>query len=151
MARLHHAGKHLRCGIHRPQHEPILGGKICSNDSHELYHIHSSILTFSSLQNFMNSETHKFLCCLCCQSGPLVCRLHIPKSGFVGGEAIIPQVEVNNQSSSNVAMVSLELKRKAAFTGERYRRVKVCYETTTGTGFAFESVGKKQVSVSGGL
>ena len=91
-------------------------------------------------------ETHKVLCC---QSGLLICRLQTPKFGFVGGDTITPTVEVGNVSSSTVAVVSLELKRKAAFTGELGGRKKVRYDTTLVAGIVFDSVGKKKVCFSG--
>lgn len=44
--------------------------------------------------------TEKFLCCLCCQSGPIVIRSQINKQIFYAGETIVFDVELDNRETS---------------------------------------------------
>ena len=46
-----------------------------------------------------NGLKEKFLCCLCCQSGPIRLRCEINKQAFCIGEAIIFTVELDNKAT----------------------------------------------------
>lgn len=53
------------------------------------------------IQNPMNAEDSKTLCCLCCASGPIVGKHSVPKLGYVPGEALPIKAECINHSSRN--------------------------------------------------
>ncbi|TRY73991.1 hypothetical protein TCAL_05534 [Tigriopus californicus] len=42
---------------------------------------------------------HKTMCCWCCRSGPISALVMLPKSGFVPGEAILLEADVDNMSN----------------------------------------------------
>ena len=45
-----------------------------------------------------NSTDHKRLCCLCCKSGPITAAIHSNRTGYVPGEIIGFNAEVENSS-----------------------------------------------------
>ncbi|XP_052098843.1 arrestin domain-containing protein 17-like [Mytilus californianus] len=48
----------------------------------------------------MQNQVAKTLCCLCCESGPITGVLRVDKSGYVPGEAIYLQGEIQNLSDT---------------------------------------------------
>ena len=51
-------------------------------------------------QRPMQNQASKTLCCFCCESGPITGVIRIEKSGFVPGEALYIQGEVQNLSDT---------------------------------------------------
>jgi hypothetical protein len=51
-------------------------------------------------------EMEKTFCCLCCASGPLTCTVSLPTTGYVSGQTIPIQAEIEN--SSNVDVLKLK-------------------------------------------
>ena len=49
-------------------------------------------------ENPGHSTDHKSLCCLCCQSGPITAAIHSNRTGYVPGEIIGFNAEVENSS-----------------------------------------------------
>ncbi|XP_056022796.1 arrestin domain-containing protein 17-like isoform X2 [Ostrea edulis] len=46
-----------------------------------------------------HNQQNKFLCCLCCKSGPITGMLRLDRVGYVPGEAITFQAEIQNMTS----------------------------------------------------
>lgn len=46
-----------------------------------------------------DAAEQKFVCCLCCKSGPLSCRVKIPQTGYVPGQSIPITAEIQNDTS----------------------------------------------------
>ena len=56
-----------------------------------------------------NSSDHKRLCCLCCKSGPITAQIHSNRTGYVPGEMIGFNAEVDNLSNRNMTGSFLNL------------------------------------------
>lgn len=70
---------------------------------------------------FSQCETHnrqdKFLCCLCCKSGPITGMIRLDRCGFVPGEAIQFNAEIQNMTSRVCGIhVKLTMVRKNDFS-----------------------------------
>ena len=63
----------------------------CQNHTHAIYS------TFSG-----HSRDHKRLCCLCCKSGPISAVITSNRAGYVPGEMIGFNAEVDNLSNRNM-------------------------------------------------
>lgn len=50
-------------------------------------------------QTGAQNQESKFLCCLCCRSGPISGTVNVNRSGFVPGEAIHFNAEIQNMTS----------------------------------------------------
>ena len=58
----------------------------------------------------------KFLCCLCCQSGPIQLKCQINKQAFNPGEAIYLNVEVDNTATdTDLRQVKIKLEETVVF------------------------------------
>eukprot|EP00095_Tigriopus_kingsejongensis_P010743 maker-scaffold277_size226016-snap-gene-0.23 protein:Tk10743 transcript:maker-scaffold277_size226016-snap-gene-0.23-mRNA-1 annotation:"arrestin domain-containing protein 3" len=51
------------------------------------------------INNPVQVMDHKNLCCFCCRSGPISAVVRMPKTGFVPGEVLVLDAEVENKSS----------------------------------------------------
>lgn len=64
-------------------------------------------------QTPISNRQEKFLCCFCCKSGPITAMLRLDRIGFVLGESIPFQAEIQNMSKRactvqmNLIMVSV--------------------------------------------
>ena len=57
-------------------------------------------LFLNFFQRPIQNQVAKTLCCLCCESGPITGVLRLEKTGYVPGEAIYLQGEVQNLSDT---------------------------------------------------
>ncbi|KAL8563916.1 hypothetical protein ACOMHN_049572 [Nucella lapillus] len=57
----------------------------------------------------MTHMNHKFLCCLCCKSGPITASLRIPRKGYVPGETIPVDAEIENLSGRTMAKTTAKI------------------------------------------
>ncbi|KAH9523027.1 hypothetical protein Btru_065541 [Bulinus truncatus] len=62
-----------------------------------------------------NSSKHKYVCCLCCKSGPIQATFHIDRSGYVPGEAIKLFAEIINDSSRKISKSYVSLQMSTTF------------------------------------
>lgn len=62
------------------------------------------------------SET-KILCCGCCSSDPITVTFSTLKTGFVPGEIIVSNVNIDNRSNREVKKITLKLVQELNFTG----------------------------------
>ena len=53
-----------------------------------------------------HSRDHKRLCCLCCKSGPISAVITSNRAGYVPGEMIGFNAEVDNLSNRNMKVLS---------------------------------------------
>ncbi|KAL5005445.1 hypothetical protein ScPMuIL_018901 [Solemya velum] len=60
-------------------------------------------------------ENNKMVCCLCCASGPISSILRLDRRGYVPGEAIMINAEINNLSSRRMVSSSVKLKMCTTF------------------------------------
>ncbi|ODN02196.1 Arrestin domain-containing protein 3 [Orchesella cincta] len=60
-------------------------------------------------------KTSKTFCCLCCASGPLDMHVRLKNKGFVPGEIIGLEVEINNLSTRGINDISTQLVQEATF------------------------------------
>ncbi|CAL8109319.1 unnamed protein product [Orchesella dallaii] len=70
-------------------------------------------------------ETSKTFCCWCCATGPLCMTVRLKKRGFVPGEMVPLEVEVNNLSNRGVSDISAELVQEASFFAQGARNYSV--------------------------
>lgn len=47
--------------------------------------------------------------CLCCETGPLTAAINLTKSGFVPGEQVLFQAQVDNQTTKKLNGIRVEL------------------------------------------
>ena len=64
---------------------------------------------YPSAQAPGHSTDHKKLCCLCCKSGPITATIHSNRSGYVPGEMIGFNAEVDNLSNRDMKSSFLNL------------------------------------------
>ena len=76
--------------------------------------ISSNINTFFvlhyRLQNAQQEQDSKTVCCCCCESGPITAVLRIDRTGFVPGEVISCNAEINDGSGHGTASSKVKLK-----------------------------------------
>jgi len=53
----------------------------------------------------------KFICCWCCKTGPITAEVQLNKTGFVAGETVFVNVNVENLSNTDLVVTKLKLKR----------------------------------------
>ena len=57
---------------------------------------------FWFLQETVQLRKDKYLCCCCCKSGPLTCALRLDRTGYVPGEDINLDAEIQNMSRKDI-------------------------------------------------
>ena len=57
---------------------------------------------FLVLQETVQLHKDKYLCCCCCKSGPLTCVLRLDRTGYVPGEDINLDAEIQNMSRKDI-------------------------------------------------
>lgn len=66
-------------------------------------HIMAPLVDPNQMPHLLEPATkvkEKFLCCLCCQSGPIVTRLQLEKQVFYSGEPIVFHAELDNKATN---------------------------------------------------
>ena len=60
----------------------------------------------------------KDVCCLCCRSGPITARLRVPRVGFVPGDTVNVEAEVDDNTGrgTNSADIKLVMVRPRTHT-----------------------------------
>jgi len=53
----------------------------------------------------------KFICCWCCKTGPITAEIQLNKTGFVPGETVYCNINIENLSTANLTNTRLNLKR----------------------------------------
>ncbi|XP_022330212.2 arrestin domain-containing protein 3-like [Crassostrea virginica] len=61
------------------------------------------------LQQAADASNDLTLCCLCCKSGPITATLYLETIGFVPGEGIPIQVQIENRSGRKISAASVTL------------------------------------------
>ena len=59
-------------------------------------------------------QDDKMICCLCCASGPITASLTLQRMGYVPGEYILINAEINNNSSRSIDKTEVELESVGA-------------------------------------
>ena len=77
---------------------------------------------YPSAQAPGHSTDHKRLCCLCCKSGPITAAIHSNRTGYVPGEMIGFNAEVDNLSNRNMDGSYLNLVEVVTFRATRKSR-----------------------------
>jgi len=72
--------------------------------------------TIPSAKEPARASAHKTLCCLCCKSGPISAQINVSRIGYVSGEVINFQAEVDNQSDRQMDGSYLDLVEVVTFT-----------------------------------
>lgn len=67
-------------------------------------------------------ELQKKFCCLCCASGPLIATISLPATGFVPGQGVPIQAEVENASNVTVNRLKILLRKVITFYTNTPRR-----------------------------
>lgn len=70
------------------------------------------IFTFQEPIEF---EKSKNFCCLWCKSGPLTLTVKLPTSGYVPGQTIPFQIEIENGSNIRVRPINCELRKVISY------------------------------------
>lgn len=70
----------------------------------------------------MHLELEKTFCCFCCKSGPLSASIHIPVSGFVPGQSIPINADIDNGSNVDVERLKIVLRKVLEFKTNQPRR-----------------------------
>ena len=60
-------------------------------------------------------KDHKSLCCLCCKSGPISATMSLDRSGFVPGEKLTLNAEVDNKSNKTMSKSVVQLLQNTKF------------------------------------
>ena len=60
-------------------------------------------------------KDHKSLCCLCCKSGPISVTMSLDRSGFVPGEKLTLNAEVDNKSNKTMTRSEVKLLQTTIF------------------------------------
>ena len=66
-------------------------------------------------QNPVGTKDHKSLCCLCCKSGPISVTMILNRSGFVPGEKLIINAEIDNKSNKTMDGSQILLQQTTTF------------------------------------
>ena len=66
-------------------------------------------------QNPVGTKDHKSLCCLCCKSGPISATMSLNRSGFVPGEKLTINAEVDNKSHKTLSGSEIQLLQTTTF------------------------------------
>lgn len=74
-----------------------------------------SSFLFYLLQEPVLFEKSKNFCCLWCKSGPLTLTIKLPAGGFVPGQVIPFQIEVENASNIRVHPINCVLRKVLNF------------------------------------
>jgi len=53
----------------------------------------------------------KFICCWCCKTGPITAEIQLNKTGFVPGETVYCNINIENLSTTELIVTRLNLKR----------------------------------------
>ena len=80
---------------------------LCLNDA--LNNWAQIIAFFSILQNSATAKDQKVLCCWCCASDPIIAKISINRQGYVPGEVIVVNAEIDNRSSREMTCSKLSL------------------------------------------
>ena len=62
------------------------------------------------IQDPQTGSGSKTLCCLCCESGPISANFRIDRRGYVPGECIVLDGEVDNKSNRSMSHTKVELR-----------------------------------------
>ena len=77
----------------------------------------------------LTDTKEKYLCCLCCRSGPIRVSVTIQKQVYHPGEHIVFSVEVDNRATSRrLGMIQAALLAKYTLLDTDGKRVTRCYE-----------------------
>ena len=79
---------------------------------------------YPSAQAPGHSTDHKKLCCLCCKSGPITATIHSNRTGYVPGEMIGFNAEVDNLSNRDMSSSSLNLVEEVTYRATTKSRTK---------------------------
>ncbi|XP_076439019.1 arrestin domain-containing protein 3-like [Babylonia areolata] len=75
----------------------------------------------------MTNTHHKFLCCCCCKSGPITGTVRIARRGYVPGEAILVDGDIENLSRRRMTKTTMRIYQQIDFHAQtktrRERRV----------------------------
>ena len=77
-------------------------------------------------QQPLQGDNSKFLCCLCCKTGPISAIFRIDRTGYVPGDTILLNAEISNNSNrtmnnSKVRLVMVSLLHNRPSMGTRAR------------------------------
>ena len=62
------------------------------------------------LKNAQQEQDSKTVCCCCCESGPITAVLRIDRTGYVPGEVITCNAEINDGSGHGTASSKVKFK-----------------------------------------
>lgn len=91
-----------------------------------------SILDLNVQPNVMTAQegqAQKTLCCLCCESGPIIAHMKIDRRGYVPGESLVICGEVSNGSNREMSSSKVKLVMHTTFhatTSSRTSTTKIC-------------------------
>ncbi|XP_018024657.1 arrestin domain-containing protein 3-like [Hyalella azteca] len=68
----------------------------------------------------MTQQQHqeKALCCWCCKSGPLSVMVHLNKTGYVPGESILIDAEIENNTKSKITACRAKLRMNVCYKAD---------------------------------
>jgi len=64
---------------------------------------------YCGCQTSVARSDRKYLCCFCCQTGPITAQVMIPKTGYVPGEVININAKIQNNSAARISSTSAKL------------------------------------------
>ncbi|KAJ8304579.1 hypothetical protein KUTeg_018162, partial [Tegillarca granosa] len=77
-------------------------------------------------------QESKMICCLCCATGPVTAVFRIDRKGYVPGETILLNAEIQNQSNRRIYNTEVKLRMFIKFfAGHEGRHTRTEYATVT--------------------
>jgi len=65
----------------------------------------------------------KYICCFCCKEGPINTEMNLNRTGFVPGEAILININIENLSKTDIRGTRLWLERRVVLKAEQNTKV----------------------------
>eukprot|EP00002_Diphylleia_rotans_P018368 TRINITY_DN3559_c0_g1_i1.p1 TRINITY_DN3559_c0_g1~~TRINITY_DN3559_c0_g1_i1.p1 ORF type:complete len:347 (+),score=82.38 TRINITY_DN3559_c0_g1_i1:69-1109(+) len=72
----------------------------------------------------VTGEDMKTICCMCCASDPITCRMTLPRGSLILGESMRAALYVTNGSDKEIKSVFIELRRKVSYKAKGYSEVR---------------------------
>ena len=89
-----------------------------------VHYIRGEMIDITSIyQESVALRRDKNLCCCCCKTGPVSCALRLDRTGYVPGEDINLDAEIQNYSRKEVTTSYVSMQQVRTSGGGRFRSI----------------------------